>query len=67
MAAKANDMFSAMKNFSDTMVEKLIQLIVVYSLQTLVFPLLSLWLLWHLGRWFVRRPLPQPPLQTATP
>ena len=67
MAAKANDMFSAMKNFSDTMVEKLIQLIVVYSLQTLVFPLLSLWLLWHLGCWFVRRPLPQPPLQTATP
>ena len=67
MAAKANDMFSAMKNFSDTMVEKLIQLIVVYSLQTLVFPLLSLWLLWHLGRWFVRRPLPQPPLKTATP
>ncbi len=67
MAAKANDMFSAMKSFSDTMVEKLIQLIVVYSLQTLVFPLLSLWLLWHLGRWFVRRPLPQPPLQTATP
>ncbi|WP_417705902.1 hypothetical protein [Rheinheimera aquimaris] len=67
MAAKATDMFSAMKSFSDTMVEKLIQLIVVYSLQTLVFPLLSLWLLWHLGRWFVRRPLPQPPLQTATP
>lgn len=67
MATKANDMFSAMKSFSDTMVEKLIQLIVVYSLQTLVFPLLSLWLLWHLGRWFVRRPLPQPPLQTATP
>ena len=67
MAAKANDMFSAMKSFSDTMVEKLIQLIVVYSLQTLVFPLLSLWLLWHLGRWFVRRPLPQPSLQTATP
>ena len=67
MAAKANDMFSAMKSFSDTMVEKLIQLIVVYSLQTLVFPLLSLWLLWHLGRWFVRRPLPQPSLQAATP
>ena len=67
MAAKANDMFSAMKSFSDTMVEKLIQLIVVYSLQTLVFPLLSLWLLWHLGRWFVRRPLPQPSQQTATP
>ena len=67
MAAKANDMFSAMKSFSDTMVEKLIQLIVVYSLQTLVFPLLSLWLLWHLGRWFVRRPLPQPSPQTATP
>ena len=67
MAAKANDMFSAMKSFSDTMVEKLIQLIVVYSLQTLVFPLLSLWLLWHLGHWFVRRPLPQSPLQTATP
>lgn len=67
MAAKANDMLAAMKSFSDTMVEKLIQLIVVYSLQTLVFPLLSLWLLWHLGRWFVRRPLPQPPLQTATP
>lgn len=67
MAAKANDMFAAMKSFSDTMVEKLIQLIVVYSLQTLVFPLLSLWLLWHLGRWFVRRPLPQPLIQPATP
>lgn len=57
LAGKANDMFAAVKSFSDTMVEKLIQLIVVYSLQTLVFPLLSLWLLWHLGRWFVRRPL----------
>jgi hypothetical protein len=58
MAAQANDMFAAVKSFSDNMVEKLIQLIVVYSLQTLIFPLLSLWLLWHLGRWFVRRPLP---------
>lgn len=67
MAAKANDMLAAMKSFSDTMVEKLIQLIVVYSLQTLVFPLLSLWLLWHLGRWFVRRPLPQPLIQAITP
>jgi hypothetical protein len=57
MAAQANDMFAAVKNFSDSMVEKLIQLIVVYSLQTLIFPLLSLWLLWHLGRWFVRRPI----------
>lgn len=65
MAAQANDLFAAMKSFSDTMVEKLIQLIVVYSLQTLIFPLLSLWLLWHLGRWFVRRPLPS--MQTATP
>ena len=67
MAAKANDMLAAMKSFSDTMVEKLIQLIVVYSLQTLVFPLLSLWLLWPLGRWFVRRPLPQPLIQAITP
>lgn len=61
MAAQANDMFAAVKSFSDNMVEKLIQLIVVYSLQTLVFPLLSLWLLWHLGRWFVRRPLAELP------
>ena len=58
MAAKASDMLAAMKSFSDTMVEKLIQLIVVYSLQTLLFPLLSLYLLWQLGRWFVQRPLP---------
>ena len=58
MAAKASDMLTAMKSFSDTMVEKLIQLIVVYSLQTLLFPLLSLYLLWRLGRWFVQRPLP---------
>lgn len=57
LAGQANDVFNAVKSFSDTMVEKLIQLIVVYSLQTVVFPLLSLWLLWHLGRWFVRRPL----------
>lgn len=66
MAAQANDMFAAVKSFSDNMVEKLIQLIVVYSLQTLVFPLLSLWLLWHLGRWFVRRPLPLAPAATST-
>jgi hypothetical protein len=58
MAAQANDLFAAVKSFSDNMVEKLIQLIVVYSLQTLIFPLLSLWLLWHLGRWFVCRPMP---------
>jgi hypothetical protein len=57
MAGKANDMIAAVKGFSDSMVEKLVQLIVVYSLQTLVFPLLSLWLLWHLGRWYVRRPI----------
>lgn len=62
LAANANELFSAVKAFSDSMVEKLIQLIVVYSLQTLIFPLLSLYLLWHLGRWFVRRPLP-PALQ----
>lgn len=58
LAANANELFSAVKAFSDSMVEKLIQLIVVYSLQTLIFPLLSLYLLWQLGRWFVRRPLP---------
>ena len=66
MAAQANDMFAAVKSFSDNMVEKLIQLIVVYSLQTLVFPLLSLWLLWHLGRWFVRRPLAELPAPSRT-
>jgi hypothetical protein len=60
MSAQANDLFAAVKSFSDTMVEKLIQLIVVYSLQTLMFPLLSLWLLWHLGCWYVRRPVLQP-------
>jgi hypothetical protein len=60
MAAQANDLFGAVKSFSDTMVEKLIQLIVVYSLQTLVFPLLTLWLLWHLGGWYVRRPVLSP-------
>lgn len=60
MAAQANDLFAAVKSFSDSMVEKLIQLIVVYSLQTLIFPLLSLYLLWQLGRWFVRRPLAAP-------
>ncbi|MDP4944521.1 MAG: hypothetical protein NWQ48_03310 [Alishewanella sp.] len=58
LAANANDLFNAVKNFSDGMVEKLIQLIVLYSLQTLIFPLLSLYLLWQAGRWFVRRPLP---------
>lgn len=58
LAANANELFSAVKAFSDSMVEKLIQLIVVYSLQTLIFPLLSLYLLWQVARWFVRRPLP---------
>jgi len=62
MASKANDMFAAMKSFSDSMVEKLVQLIVVYSLQTLLFPLLSFYLLWHLARWFVQRPLTITPL-----
>jgi hypothetical protein len=59
LATQANDLFAAVKTFSDTMVEKLIQLIVVYSLQTLIFPLLSLWLLWHLARWYVNRPIAQ--------
>ena len=67
MAAQANDLFAAVRSFSDSMVEKLVQLIVVYSLQTLVFPLLSLWLLWHLGRWFVRRPLHIATPENATP
>lgn len=58
LASNANELFSAVKAFSDNMVEKLIQLIVVYSLQTLIFPLLSLYILWQIGRWFVRRPLP---------
>lgn len=66
MAAKANDMFAAMKSFSDTMVEKLVQLIVLYSLQTLLFPLLSLYILWQLGRWFVQRPM-LPVKALATP
>lgn len=60
MAAKASDMLGAMRSFSDNMVEKLIQLIVVYSLKTLLFPLLSMYMLWQLGRWFVNRPIPQP-------
>lgn len=60
MAAKASDMLGAMRSFSDNMVEKLIQLIVVYSLKTLLFPLLSMYLLLQLGRWFVSRPMPQP-------
>ncbi|MGI5307975.1 hypothetical protein [Rheinheimera sp. WS51] len=55
-ANTANEVFSAVKNFTDDMVENLVQLIVVYTLQTLVFPLLSLWLLWHLGRWFTLKP-----------
>ena len=59
MAAKASDMLGAMRSFSDNMVEKLIQLIVVYSLKTLIFPLLSLYLLLQLGRWFVSRPMPK--------
>ena len=67
IAAQANDLFAAVRSFSDSMVEKLVQLIVVYSLQTLVFPLLSLWLLWHLGRWFVRRPLHIATPENATP
>lgn len=66
MAAQANDLFSAMKSFSDNMVEKLIQLIVVYALQTLIFPLLSLYLLWQSGRWFVLRPIPLKP-ESAIP
>lgn len=53
VSAQASDLASAVKQFSDSMVEQFIQLIVIYSLQTLVFPLLSLWLLWHLGRWCV--------------
>lgn len=57
MAAQASDLFAAVKSFSDSMVEKLIQLIVLYSLQTLIFPLLSLYLLWQLGRWFILRPM----------
>ena len=61
MAAQANDLFAAVRSFSDSMVEKLVQLIVVYSLQTLLFPLLSLYVLWQLGRWFVQRPLPDKP------
>ena len=60
IAAKATDMLGAMRSFSDNMVEKLIQLIVIYSLKTLLFPLLSMYLLWQLGRWFVSRPMPQP-------
>lgn len=59
-ANSANEVFNAVKHFTDGMVENLVQLIVVYTLQTLVFPLLSLWLLWHLGRWFVQRPYLQP-------
>ncbi|GHG61039.1 hypothetical protein GCM10010919_05090 [Alishewanella longhuensis] len=58
LAANANELFAAVRAFSDSMVEKFIQLIVVYSLQTLIFPLLSLYLLWQLGCWLVRRPLP---------
>jgi len=58
LASNANELFAAVKTFSDNMVEKLIQLIVIYSLKTLIFPLLSLYVLWHLGRWFVLRPLP---------
>ena len=59
LANQANDLFNAVRSFSDSMVEQLVQLIVVYSLQTLIFPLLSLWLLWLVGRWFVQQPLPE--------
>ena len=67
MASQANDLFAAMKHFSDNMVEKLIQLIVVYSLQTLLFPLLSLYLLWQLGRWYILRPIATLTPETAIP
>ncbi len=63
LASNANDLFNAVKHFSDGMIEKLIQLIVLYSLQTLIFPLISLYLLWQCGRWFVRRPLVDSTLQ----
>ncbi|MDX3775559.1 hypothetical protein QE250_15685 [Chromatiaceae bacterium AAb-1] len=64
MAAQAGDMAAAVKHFSDNMVEQFIQLIVIYALQTLIFPLLTLWLLWHLGRWCIQQPVPRlQPLQ----
>ncbi|WP_229833432.1 hypothetical protein [Alishewanella longhuensis] len=65
MAAKATDMLGAMRSFSDYMVEKLIQLIVVYSLKTLLFPLLLMYLLWQLGSWFVSLLFPTYPIHQA--
>lgn len=56
-SSKTSDIISAVKLFSDSMVERFIQLIVVYTLQTLLFPLLSLYLLWQFGRYLWRRPL----------
>lgn len=57
-ASKASDMASAVKHFSDNMVEKLVQLIVIYLLQCIIFPLLSLFILWKLGRWSISQRLP---------
>lgn len=56
-SSKTSDIISAVKLFSDSMVERFVQLIVVYTLQTLLFPLLSLYLLWQFGRYLWRQPL----------
>lgn len=52
-ADQASDIAASVRLFSDSMVEQLVQLVVVYALQTLIFPLLSLWLLYWTGRWLL--------------
>ncbi|MFY0664480.1 MAG: hypothetical protein JXQ97_07640 [Natronospirillum sp.] len=53
MAGQASDLLSGMRQFSDGLIERLVQLLVIYTMETLILPLVMLYVIWRLTHAYV--------------
>lgn len=64
VGGQAQDMFAGVKNMSEGLIERLVTLLVIYTLETLLLPLTMLFFMWRAAALYV---LPVPRQYAATP
>lgn len=53
IAGQATELLDGLKAFSDGLIERLIQLLVIYTMETLILPLVMLYVIWRLTHAYV--------------
>lgn len=53
MAGQASDLLAGMRQFSDGLIERLVQLLVIYAMETLILPLVMLYVIWRMTHAYV--------------